>query len=190
MSAPRLNIIGASLAPIDRAAGTWGLAGHLVVGTQCRGPIALTLHDFHFEPLPGKARRGRKHDDAQRIAVHLAYAVSKRLDKTESARRIRTANMVLMGTASAPENQERSVRRKLAEPRLKALLASVGKNGGGVAFVVAHDGRGHAGFLIERDMPAGPMGFPDSLGGLAGWFWQEGMRAAEYGTLRIKAKQP
>jgi hypothetical protein len=188
MTAPRLKLI-ATLWPLDRPSGNWSLSGHLVVGSQHIGTMLGKLEGWHFEPATEKTKRGRKHDDAQRIAVHLAYAVSGKLEKTESARRIRAANMVLMGNAVAPDNQERSVRRKLSEQRLKSLLASVGKNGGGVAFVIAHAGKGHSAFLIEREMPKLPPPYSQGLQGLKGWFWQEGMRAAEYGTLSVKTWQ-
>ena len=189
MTAPRLKLM-ATLWPLDRPSGTWSLSGHLVAGSQHIGTMSGKLEDWHFEPATEKTKRGRKHDDAQRIAVRLAYAVACKLEQTESARRIRVANMLLLGNSDEPDNQERSVRRKLHDDRLGSLLKSTWKDGGGVACVVAEDGKGHCAFMIDRDVQEPVRNFPAFLDGLPCWFWQEGMRGAVYGVVRIKGMGP
>lgn len=189
MTAPRLKLI-ATLWPLDRPSGTWSLSGHLAAGSQHIGTMSGKLEGWHFEPAAEKTKRGRKHDDAQRIAVRLAYAVACKLEETESARCARAANMLLLGNPNAPDNQARSVRRKLHDDRLKSLLASAWKDdGGGIACVIAENGKGHTAFMIDSDIRARMSDLPDSLDGCRCWVWQEGKRAAVYGTVRIKDKQ-
>lgn len=189
MTPPRMKILG-TLFPLDRTAGAWSLAGHLVSDGKHVCNVSGRLDGWHFEPAPEQAKPGRKTDDGRRIAVYLAYRVSEHLEESETARRIRVATMVKMGNSESPENQERAVRKSLSDKRLKPLLASVLKDGGGIAYVIAHEGKGHCAFLAERGIPESPGEVFDGLEGLPGWFWKEGMRAADYGTLRIKAKQP
>lgn len=189
MTAPRLKLV-AMLWPIDRQSGTWSLSGHLVAGTQHIETMSGQLDGWHFVPAPEKAKRGRKHDDAQRIAVRLAYAVACKLEEKESARRIRAANMLMLGNSGEPENQARTIRRKLKDERLVSLLESTWEDGGGVACVIAEDGKGHCAFMIDRDVQEPLKNFPAFLDGLPCWFWQEGMRAADYGVVRIKDSQP
>ena len=189
MTAPRLRLI-ATLWPLDRPSGTWSLSGHLAAGSQHIGTMSGELEDWHFGPAAEKTKRGRKHDDAQRIAVRLAYAVACKLEQTESARCARAANMLLLGNSDAPDNQARSVRRKLHDNRLGSLLELTWKDGGGIACVIADDGKGHCAFMIDRDVEEPVKNFPALLVGLPCWFWQEGMSRAVYGVVHIKEKQP
>lgn len=188
MTAPRLKII-AAMFPLDRATGTWSLAGHLVSGETHVCTVSGQVKNWFFEPEARKAKRGRKPDTGRSIAVYLAYRVASHLENSEPARRVKAASMVLLGNSKQPENQERSVREKLSEKKLKPLLASIMKDGGGIAYVIAHEGKGHSAFLVEQGIPDSPDLTGDELDGLSGWFWQEGMRAADYGTLHIKVRR-
>lgn len=184
MTAPKPKVI-ATLFPLNRTAGDWSLAGHLVESGRHFGTVSGTVRGLHFEPAQ-QLKRGRKPDAGVRIAVHVAYKVAQCLEVTEFARRVRVAKMVLLGNPNAPDDQERTIRRKLLDPAMDLLLKTVGAQSGGVIYVFAEDGEGHCGFMFERDMPRDLSSFPACISGRRAWFWKEGMRSATYGRVTVK----